>query len=236
MRSLRALNLIYAVLAVLMVPLFASGQNVNSRFELREGRSHLIDGVNCHSTSLQAAGLLDYPTHVDADELIFVLRTQCEKISRPEAGVIGFYGGRSMSSHSFFHISSNETFEKKNLKKGTPYRVVRRGFLRGAEYYKCERRQTACNYEKLSSLKRRIRRIGLYYANLAVVYDNHRATNSYFDLLKRTETQLKSLAVPQNCAWDKQRLLYRASSLMLFANSSRTVNLILQRMPHPGRD
>lgn len=200
-----------------------------TRFPLTNGKVFLVNGVNCHSTSFNSAGLLNYPTYVNGDEFNYVMDNYCEKQSAPSAGAIAAVDRTSPFSHSYFHIDQNTVFEKKGMLTTEPYLRLKRGAFKNVEYFKCQRPQFDC--PALNSIKNRIRLVGLYYANIAIGKGESKYLGTFFDYAKMQNDALDSLNVSSaSCRNMKQILKARIMSLLDWGYNLNST-YYLQRIP-----
>ncbi len=205
-------------------------KELKTSFELKDGKFFLVDGVNCHSTSLNSSGYLNYPTYVDAKEFNYVLDSYCRKVPRPTNGTIAAQQRRSYWGHSYYHIKPDLVFEKKGMLRKDPYEVKKRGYYNNVEYFQCEFQNHEC--PALRKMANRVRLIGLYYANLSTGFGEYKYLDVFSRYLKKQEQDLKAMKVSSaSCVKKKNDLLNRLDSLAVWDNNLSNGGYLMQRLP-----
>lgn len=237
-------------LILLALNLFIGLKNVNAAnntkdYSIVPGKRFYMDGINCHSTSLQSAGLLSYPTYVDAEEFEFVIRSQCEPVQNPEAGVVGWIGGKGLGSHSFYFLNPSTIIQKPGLKGGivsqsrdATYEIRRTKVHPSVPLFRCSLRSSKCQDARLQHLNQEVRTIGIYFAELALNYQNPRALPAVQQRLNKTYQDIRKLyernaKIAESCIWDRSRIFHRARSLKILSKNTSSLSITLQQIP-PG--
>lgn len=187
-------------------------------FPLRNGEVFSLNGVNCHGTTLKAAGFFSYPTHVDFPEMMFVLNNMCTRVNGPEPGAIAMMSAdRAMFSHSYYHLKSDVVVEKNDLRNMTPIRFLRRGPVAEADYYICETETPNCQDRALHQLRRRINLVGLYYGNLVSwnTATDMRPRDIFLNYLQNNVDALSRHNTTAACGVLKQLTLLRGRSILV---------------------
>jgi hypothetical protein len=187
-------------------------------FSFEPGQTFIMDGVNCHSTSLNKAGFLTYPTFVDLAEFNYIIDNFCEKIPSPVPGALAaFDRHHRMNNHSYFHINKNQIFEKKGIRGSEAYLIRNAGYYKNVEYFKCQPPQSTCDDKRVHQIEKRIRLVGIYYANFVSGRVATKTRDTFQAFLEQNLYALKELSVTPRCAVLKETLMQRASSLSIFA-------------------
>jgi hypothetical protein len=207
-------------------------------FSLKPGRTFSFDGINCHSASLQAAGVIKYPSHVTDDEIQFIFETQCEQVPRNEARAIGITGGGTLFSHSFFYIEPNKVFQKKSLQKKDSYQILKGHPVRGAKYFMCKAEPSDCSDARVTRVKKLTDQIGIYYAGLLLSADDMNQRDIKQKQLVQLQKMTSSLrGLPSTCRRAVQRIALRQDSLRAVSDRLSGARFFLGQIPRSvGRD
>ena len=199
-------------------------RDMQKTFTFNAGQSFVLEGVNCHSTSLNKAGFINYPTYVDLEELNYAIDNFCKKIPAAAAGAVAVIDRNNVyNNHSYFHLTTNSVFEKKDKRAKEPYRIRRAGNYNNVEYFKCEVPANTCDDRRVLQLEKRVRLTGLFYANLVMGKMPPRVRTTYKSYLKKTLTELSQLSVTPRCAVLKEMTLQRGASLSVWARQLETL-------------
>lgn len=189
-----------------------------------------LNGVNCHNTSLLAAGVLENPSYVSGEELAHILRTRCHEIAQPVGGAIGVIREGGPASHSFYVVIPNLVLEKRNLKANSGYQLHAVKAAPPAKYYVCQRAEAICENPEVINLRTRVRAEDKYYYGLVQSYAGfsersaHRAT---VRKLVEDSTKLKILDEP--CKNEVSDLHFRLVSLRALGDQLEGMGALYQQ-------
>lgn len=204
---------------------------IQNHFTLTDSSPYLLDGINCHGTSFQAAGVLSYPSHIDKDELNYLLDTQCTRVQGPGHAVIAVQGRRSNFSHSYYHRTATSIIEKRSLERRTPVQFLQRGPLRSAEYYSCRRLPTSCSQSVMTDFRRRIQLVGFYLASISQGRSDYRYRDKMIAYLRENITALEQTNVSADCRHLKNLVLNRGRSLSAWGDQITGMRLYINQLP-----
>lgn len=175
-----------------------------------------VNGVNCHGTSLLAAGILDQVSYVSNDELEHTLHSKCVSVEGATPGSIGIIGRNTMLSHSFYVLSRNLILEKRSLSAKSNFKIHYVSNMPRAEYFYCEKANVVCSTSAVLVLQTRVSREEQFYAEFLSTYAGLPERRAHEDNLRdllQIATRLHTQALGSTCNQLVADLKYRLISL-----------------------